>query len=82
MQYQAYWHDPADAAADLAWIGDLRTAMAPHTSGGYVNYIDSDQPDWQAAYYGPNLPRLMQIKAKYDPDDVFNGPQSIPLPSS
>jgi hypothetical protein len=25
------------------------------------------------ACYGPNLPRLMKIKAKYDPDNMFPG---------
>jgi len=78
LQYQAYWQDDADAAADIAWVRGIREAMLPYTVGAYVNYIDADIPDWQTAYYGSNLPRLMDVKATYDPDDVFNGPQSIP----
>jgi FAD/FMN-containing dehydrogenase len=78
MQYQAYWWDPADEQTDVAWVRDLRTAMEPSTSGDYVNYIDVDISDWATAYYGANLPRLKRVKATYDPDDVFNGPQSIP----
>jgi FAD/FMN-containing dehydrogenase len=78
VQYQAYWHDPADEAADVAWVNALRAAMAPFTSGDYVNYIDADLPDWATAYYGANLPRLIDVKARYDPDNVFDGPQSIP----
>ena len=81
IQIQAYWDDPADEAADIAWVRDLRTALAPYLSGDYVNYIDADNPDWAAAYYGANLPRLMRIKASYDPHDVFAGPRSIPLPA-
>lgn len=77
LQYQTYWWDDAAAPASLAWVRDLRAAMAPYTIGAYVNYIDADLPDWEHAYYGENLPRLKQVKMDYDPDDVFNGPQSI-----
>lgn len=81
LQYQAYWDDPADAQANIAWIHDIREAMLPYTTGTYVNFVDSDITDWATAYYGANLPRLMQVKAAYDPDNVFGGPQSIPLPT-
>ena len=79
MQYQAYWWDDTAAEASLAWVRDLRAAMAPHTAGAYVNYIDADLPDWEQAYYGANLTRLEQVKQVYDPDDLFNGPQTIAL---
>ena len=82
VQYQAYWSNDGDEAADVAWVRDIRTAMLPHTTGTYVNYIDADIPDWAEAYYGSNLARLMQVKAKYDPDDVFRGSQSIPAEAS
>lgn len=78
LQYQAYWWDGTEEAADVAWVRDLRAAMAPYTSGAYVNYIDADLPDWETAYHGENLARLSRVKARYDPDDVFNGPQSVP----
>jgi FAD/FMN-containing dehydrogenase len=77
LQYQAYWWNPAEEPADVAWVRDLRTAMAPYTEGAYVNYIDADLPDWQTANYGENLVRLSRIQARYDPDHVFSGPQSI-----
>jgi FAD/FMN-containing dehydrogenase len=79
VQYQAYWWDDTAAEASLTWVRDLRAAMAPYTTGAYVNYIDADLADWERAYYGTNLPRLKQVKTDYDPDDVFNGPQSIPV---
>jgi FAD/FMN-containing dehydrogenase len=81
LQYQAYWWDDAAAPASIAWVRDLRAAMAPYTTGAYVNYVDADITDWATAYYGTNLARLERAKAEYDPDDVFDGPQSIPLAS-
>ena len=82
LQYQAYWWDDTAAAASLAWVRDLRVAMAPYTTGAYVNYVDADLPDWESAYYGTNLARLQRVKMDYDPDDLFNGPQAIPVSSS
>ncbi|MDF3042353.1 MAG: hypothetical protein K0Q71_5059 [Thermomicrobiales bacterium] len=77
LQYQAYWWDDAAAAASIAWVRDLRAAMAPYTTGAYVNYVDADIADWESAYYGTNLARLERVAARYDPDGVFAGPQSI-----
>jgi FAD/FMN-containing dehydrogenase len=81
LQYQTYWWDEAAAPASIAWVRALRAAMAPHTTGAYVNYVDADLPDWESAYYGTNLPRLKEVKMDYDPDDVFTGPQAIPSTS-
>jgi FAD/FMN-containing dehydrogenase len=77
LQYQAYWWDDAAAPASIAWVRDLRAAMAPYTNGAYVNYVDADLPDWESAYYGTNLARLKRVTSQYDPDGIFAGPQSI-----
>ncbi|CAG8799240.1 21673_t:CDS:2, partial [Cetraspora pellucida] len=45
----------------------------------YQDYIDKDLPDWETRYYGFNLPRLVETKKKYDPHNLFNWQQSIPL---
>jgi FAD/FMN-containing dehydrogenase len=65
---------------NLEWIEAFAEALRPHVSShAYQNFIDRSQADWQHAYYGSNLPRLIDVKSRYDPDDVFHFQQSIPL---
>jgi FAD/FMN-containing dehydrogenase len=78
LQIQSYWGEPWQEAENVAWVNGFRQALAPYTRGAYVNYIDADHPEWATAWYGRNLPRLRRIKARYDPDHIFNAPQAIP----
>jgi FAD/FMN-containing dehydrogenase len=65
-------------SAAAEWLDHLQQAFEPVSQGSYQNYIDPTLTDWQQAYYGSNLPRLQQVKRKYDPDDMFHFAQSIP----
>ena len=44
----------------------------------YQNFIDGAETNYLRAYYGTNLERLVEIKRKYDPNNLFRFPQSIP----
>ncbi len=85
-QYSANWNasDPdARIAANQSWLADTWQAMRPYASGAsYQNYIDPDLTNWQQAYYGANLARLQRVKAAYDPANLFQFAQSIPLASN
>ncbi len=65
-----------------SWLSHFAAVSAPYVDGSaYQNYIDPTLVDWQRAYYGANLARLVSVKGVYDPDDVFHFAQSIPPPS-
>jgi hypothetical protein len=72
------WNVPEGAAPGIRWVEDFRRAMRPFTKGAYVNGPDLSNKNWPEAYYGSNFERLTKVKAKYDPKNVFNFPQSIP----
>lgn len=66
------------SGADWAWPHAARQAMSAYMSGAaYQNYVDEQIGDWQSAYFGANYPRLQKVKARYDPDNLFNHPQSV-----
>ncbi len=73
------WSDPAETAANIAWARQTYDAMRPYAaSARYVNYLGEDDRDnAMEAAYGPNLPRLRKIKAKYDPRNVFRQNHNI-----
>jgi FAD/FMN-containing dehydrogenase len=80
MQYLAYWQASERAEPNLRWLRAFYAAMRPHVSPfAYQNYIDPELQDWAHAYYGSNLARLVAIKRRYDPKNVFRSRQSIPV---
>jgi hypothetical protein len=68
------WTDPAQDAPNFAWARGLWEAVQPYSPGSvYVNFLGvGDEGDERVrAAYGPNYARLAQIKAKYDPTNLF-----------
>lgn len=55
-----------------SWLNTAHQAVRAYSVGGYVNYLEVNQPP--ARYFGPNLSRLSAVRQKYDPSRVmFSG---------
>ncbi len=69
------WESPDDDATAIAWARGFRHVMAPYKTGGsYLNFQGEEGGDRVLAAYGrANHARLVQLKADWDPDDVFRG---------
>jgi FAD/FMN-containing dehydrogenase len=70
--------DPANVDAISAWSKEYHEALHPFSAGGaYVNMMMEEGQDRVEAAYGDNYARLAEIKAKYDPDNLFHVNQNI-----
>ncbi len=70
--------DPANAAVIKRWAVDYWDATHPYSAGAaYVNFMMDEGQDRVRATYGPNYQRLSEIKAEYDPGNVFRINQNI-----
>lgn len=76
------WERSADdsAAAPRTWASGLNSQLAPLAlPGGYANLLGPDAHDQIQAAYGGNARRLIELKRRFDPKNVFSS--AIPLPS-
>ena len=63
----------------IAWTNQMISLIAPYTPAeSYQNFPNRGIKRFKRAYYAENYPRLVKVKTKYDPDNVFHNPQSIP----
>ena len=80
----ATWRDAGDDEREIAWARATYAAVKPYLSEGtYVNFMGDDEDDTAACAYGRTMERLRQVKAVYDPDNVFRLNQNIqPAPAA
>lgn len=72
------WPDPAKNEASIDWVRGYYDAVAPHSeAGGYVNFMAGDDQDRVRANYRENYDRLVAVKKRYDPDNLFHLNQNI-----
>jgi hypothetical protein len=72
------WMDPAMTEEGIRWGRQTFDSLRPHMAdSAYVNYLDRDDATRVRAAYGPNYERLVELKRRYDPDNVFRLNQNI-----
>lgn len=73
------WPDPEDNPNNIAWVRNYYEAIHPHSGyeGGYTNFMAGDDQDRVRENYGGNYDRLMEVKNRWDPDNVFHLNQNI-----
>jgi len=63
--------DPALNEAGIAAVREFYYALEPHMAGFYTNLHEEDAQEKIWGNYGPNYPRLVEVKNRYDPENFF-----------
>ena len=75
----AFYDGPADRVVRQAWVEEFAAALQQDDTGAYVNFLVGDgAARIRQAYPGPTWDRLVQVKRRYDPDNLFRLNQNIP----
>jgi FAD/FMN-containing dehydrogenase len=70
--------DPANNERTIAWTREYWDAVHPHSGGGaYVNFMMDEGQERVKATYRDNFERLVDMKNKYDPTNLFRVNQNI-----
>lgn len=74
LAVEANWDDPDDDEANVRWARDLITDIRalPEASGRYGNFPGLNEEPARAVY-GDNYERLVDLKSRYDPGNLFPG---------
>ena len=71
------WLNPAEKTNAVRWVETLCNKLQPFAHGVYGNQLGETSEDLVRAAYGSNYTRLVEIKRKYDPENVFHLNQNI-----
>jgi FAD/FMN-containing dehydrogenase len=82
MSIDAVWlpqQDDTIGTAETTWARKFLAALQPHGAGVYVNFLDFDDDlsRVREAYGDDAYWRLAEVKAKYDPENVFHNNKNI-----
>jgi FAD/FMN-containing dehydrogenase len=79
----SFYEGPVDRDKRAAWVDGLVTALRQGDDGVYVNFLaDEGEERIRAAYPGSTWDRLVAIKRRYDPTNLFRLNQNIPPSAS
>ncbi len=74
---QSVWEEDIYADINKNWVKENFIIIKDITEGSFVNFPFDELDNFEKEYYGENINKLREIKAKYDPFNVFDYPQAI-----
>jgi FAD/FMN-containing dehydrogenase len=75
----AIYEEPGQRPALEGWVTDLAAELSDRDTGAYVGFLgDEGEERVRAAYPGATWDRLAEVKARYDPENVFRRNQNVP----
>jgi FAD/FMN-containing dehydrogenase len=80
LSVDAIWSNPSNNDNVISYANDFLADLKPYSSGGiYVNFpgLGEEGESLVKDAYGDNYKRLSELKAKYDPDNIFHNNQNI-----
>ena len=78
MNVHGRWDTAAEDEACIAWCRSIFVATTPYATGGvYVNFLTAEEANRIPSAYGPSYERLVELKRKYDPTNLFRTNQNI-----
>jgi FAD/FMN-containing dehydrogenase len=78
MNVHARWDNPSEDARCIEWARAFFEASTPFALGSvYVNFLTQEEGARIGAAYGPNYERVVAVKTRYDPNNLFRHNQNI-----
>jgi FAD/FMN-containing dehydrogenase len=78
MNVHGRWETAAEDERCIAWAREFFAKSKPFASGGaYINFMTEEEGERIASAYGPTYKRLVELKTKYDPANLFHMNQNI-----
>ena len=75
------WRDPSEGQTHIAWVREAWDRLLPHSTGAvYLNFMGAEEQGADAlvrSAFGANYDRLVDVKTKYDPTNMFRLNQNI-----
>jgi hypothetical protein len=76
--YGAWEPARVDGTNHRRWVHNLSSKLSGSAlPGGYANLLDDDAREQIGSAFGPNGQRLLNLKGRFDPGNIFS---AIPLP--
>lgn len=77
--FRTTWKDDKTQQPCLDWITGTYDQLKSNYEGVYKNWTYSSINAGMYEWYGELIPELVRIKRKYDPQNIFHNPQSLPV---